>query len=62
MKEGLVKTLLRHVFGIFPVVRNALRHGDNLLPVTKNQFLESAGIAALCGGHQNLIGTFVRTC
>lgn len=33
-----MKTLLRRVFGIFPVVRNALRDGENFLPVTKDQF------------------------
>jgi len=55
-----VKTLLRHVFGIFPVVRNALRYGDNLLPVTKNQFLEARASPRFVAATK-LIGTFVRT-
>jgi hypothetical protein len=61
MNEGFVKTLLRHIFGILPVIRNALRHGENSVPVTKNQFLESLGISALCGSHQRIVGVFVYT-
>jgi hypothetical protein len=61
MKEGLVKTLLRHIFGILPVIRYPLRHGENSLLVTKNQFLESLPISALCGSHQRTIGISVYT-
>src|SRR6267143_1525147 len=61
MKESLVKTFLCHIFGILPVMRNALRHGQNSLPVTKNQFLESLRISALCGSHQCAVGVFVYT-
>src|ERR1700687_1789808 len=61
MKEGLVKTLLRHIFGILPVIRYPLRHGENSLLVTKNQFLESLCISALCGSHQRSVGVFVYT-
>jgi hypothetical protein len=50
MKEALVKTLLRHIFGIL-VIRYPLGHGGNSLLVTKNQFIESPRIAALCGNH-----------
>jgi hypothetical protein len=63
MKEGLVKTLLRHIFGILPVIRYPLRHGENSLFVTKNQFLESVRISALCGCHQRAVGFSVNiTC
>jgi hypothetical protein len=61
MKEGLVKTLLCYIFGIFPVIRYPLRHGENPLPVTKNQFLESLRISALCGSHQRAVRVFVYT-
>src|SRR6266849_931928 len=61
MKEGLVKTLLRRIFGILPVIRNALRHGENSLLVAKNQFLESLRISALCGSHQRAVRVFVYT-
>jgi hypothetical protein len=47
MKESLVKTLLRHIFGILPVIRYPLRHGEDFLLVTKNYFLESLSISAL---------------
>jgi hypothetical protein len=46
-----VKTLLRHIFGILPVIRYALRHSDNFLPMTKNQFFESQRISALRCSH-----------
>src|SRR5467141_3212309 len=61
MKENLVKTLLRHIFRILPVIRYPLRHGENSLLVTKNQFLESLRISALRGSHQRGIGVFVYT-
>jgi hypothetical protein len=61
MKEGLVKTLLRHIFGILPVIRYPSRHGENSLFVTKNQCLESLRISALCGSHQRTVGVFVYT-
>src|SRR5438309_8582903 len=61
MKEGLVKTLLRHILSIFPVIRNALRHGEHSLPVTKNQFLESLRISALCGSHQRAVRVLIYT-
>src|SRR5258707_15593967 len=61
MKESLVKTFLRHIFGILPVKCNGLRHRQNSLPVTKNQFLESLRISALCGSHQRAAGEFVYT-
>jgi len=62
MKKCFVKAFLRHVFSIFPVIRNALRDGENFLAVTKNQFLESLRISTLCGGHQRFVGMFVRSC
>src|SRR5258708_20020060 len=61
MKESLVKTFLRNIFGILPVKRNALRHRQNSLPMTKNQFLESLRISALCRSHQRAVGVFVYT-
>ena len=38
MKEGFVKTLLRHIFGL-SVIRYALHHDNNFLAVTKNAFI-----------------------
>ncbi len=61
MKEGLVKTLLRRIFGILPVIRYPLRHGENSLLVTKNQFLKSLRVSALCGSHQRAVRVFVYT-
>src|SRR3989442_11218484 len=61
MKENLVKTFLRHIFGILPVIRYPSRHGENSLLVTKNQFLESLRISALCGSHQGAVRVFVYT-
>jgi hypothetical protein len=48
MKEGFVKTLLRHIFGL-SVIRYALRHGNNFLAMTKNQFPERLRISVLRG-------------
>jgi hypothetical protein len=61
MKEGFVKTLLRHIFGILPVIGYPLRHGENSLLMTKNQFLESLCISAPCGSHQRAVGVSVYT-
>src|SRR6266849_2785073 len=61
MKEGFVKTLLHDIFGILPVIRYPLRHGQNSLLVTKNQFLESLRISALCGSDQRAVRVFVYT-
>ena len=61
MKEGLVKTLLRHIFGILPVIGYPLRHGENSLFVTKDQFPESLRISALCGVNQRTVGVLVYT-
>src|SRR5437879_7818742 len=61
MNEGFVKTLLRHIFGILPVIRYPLRHGENSLLMAKNQFLESLRISALCGSHQRAVRVFVYT-
>jgi len=58
MKEGFVKALLCHIFGILAVIGYPLRHSENSLPVTKNQFLESLRISALCSGHQRAVGVF----
>jgi hypothetical protein len=51
------ETLLRYIFGILPVIRNALRQGANFLLITKKQFLESLSVPALCGSHQR-VGVF----
>src|SRR5580658_5831634 len=58
MKEGLVKALLRHIFGILPVIGYPLRHGENSLLVTENPFPESLSISVLCGSHQRAVGVF----
>src|SRR5260370_24615123 len=59
MKENFVKTLLRHIFRIFPIIRYPLRHGENSLLVTKNQLVKGLRISALCGGHKRAVGVFV---
>jgi hypothetical protein len=59
MKESLVKTLLRYIFGILAIFRNALRHGENSVPMAKNQFFESLRISPPCGRHQRVVGVFV---
>src|SRR5713101_4013205 len=61
VKEGLLKTLLGHIFGILPVIRYPLRHGKNSLLVTKNQFLKSLCISALCGSDQRGVRVSVYT-
>jgi hypothetical protein len=59
MKEGFVKALLRHIFGILAIIGYPLRHGKNSPVVTKNQSLESLCISALCGSYQRLVGVVV---
>jgi hypothetical protein len=59
VKEGLLQTLLRHIFGILAVIRYPLRHGEHGLLVTQNQSLERLRISALCGSYQRLVGAFV---
>jgi len=61
VKESFVKTVLGHIFGILSVIRYPLRYGKNSLLVTKNQFLESARISALCGSDQRTVRVSVYT-
>jgi hypothetical protein len=59
MKEGFVKALLRHIFGVLRVFGYPLRYGENPLPVTENQFLERLHITALYGGNQHAVGVIL---
>src|SRR6266446_6850909 len=62
MKEGLVKTLLRHIFGILSVIRYPLRASKSSLLVRKNQFLESLSISAIYGSDQRAVRVFICAC
>src|SRR5690349_4274469 len=59
MKEGLVKTLLHHILGIFAVLGDTFRHRENTGFVTQNQSFEGRGVAAFCSRHQRSVGVFV---
>src|SRR5258708_22794702 len=59
MTEGLVKTLLHHIFGILAVMRYPLCHSKDSPFVTKNQFFERLRIPALCGSYQRRVGVSV---
>src|ERR1700675_1021618 len=62
MKEGLVKTFLHNIFGVFTILRYPECSRKNSPPVTRDQFVGSARISTLGGRDQRAVGVFIVSC